>query len=386
MSDLLWVNKGGQLHLSQKQKNTIKDLPVGVYEVEQNMFGFHLGPVSDKFNFPYKIYGLENDLVKRVIKYYNNTTTGNLGLLLNGTKGTGKTVTAKIICNQLQLPVIIVPKYFEHVESFINSIPQDIIVFVDEYEKIYKESSELLTIMDGALSSRFRRVFILTTNNLYIDNNLIDRPSRVRYLKTYGSLSPEIVEEIVDDILIHKRFKNDCITFVSTLDIITVDIVKSIVNEVNIQEESPLDFKNVFNASTKKGKYKIFLEDTATKVVDLFMKNVKVSPRPLFGEHNNNAYLYIDNERIGKIIEVIDFNTLKVKVDEYEVEVENDVDELIEIQPKKTKGKSKTKVELKTPLNLPKGNLIFNIQEDFVYNDIYQYGTRRNFATQFDFE
>ena len=270
MSELVWVVKGGDFHLSEKQKNTIKKLEPAVYELQPNMFGFHLSPLYEKFEFPYKIYGLETDIIKRVLKYYFKTDSGNLGVLLNGVKGTGKTVTSKILCNSLNLPVVVVPRHMENAHNFINAIPQDIIVFVDEYEKIYNESNELLTIMDGALNAPYRRVFLMTTNNLYIDSNLIDRPSRVRYLKTFGNLSPDIVEEIVDDLLENKDFKQDCITFASTLEIITVDIVKSIINEVNIQEESPLNFKNIFNASTRKGKYKVFMEKDDK--VELFMK------------------------------------------------------------------------------------------------------------------
>lgn len=90
MSELLWVLKGGDYHLSEKQKNTQKKLEPGVYELQPNMFGFHLTPLSEKFEFSYKIYGLETDIIKRVLKYYFKTDTGNLGVLLNGVKGTGK--------------------------------------------------------------------------------------------------------------------------------------------------------------------------------------------------------------------------------------------------------------------------------------------------------
>lgn len=391
MSELLWVMRGGDFHLSEKQKNTFKKLEPAVYELQPNMFGFHLSPLSEKFEFSYKIYGLETDLVKRVLKYYFKTDSGNLGVLLNGVKGTGKTVTAKILCNSLNLPVIIVPSHFDNAHTFINSIPQDVIVFVDEYEKIYKESNELLTIMDGALNADFRRVFLMTTNNLYIDNNLIDRPSRVRYLKTFSNLSPDVVEEIVDDLLINKKFKDDCITFASTLEIITVDIVKSIINEINIQDESPFDFKNVFNASTRKGKFKIFTEIDGKP--ELLMKGAKISPRINFGDHCINSGFYINDDYIGRIKEVLDFSTIKVDVEEYESEENEPSDILLPIlsegdgdgsvKNKRTRRK-KTQVKMVTPLDLPKGDVIFTIQEDYSFNDMYKYGGRGAYSTAFD--
>lgn len=383
MSELVWVLKGGDYHLNEKQKNTIKKIEPAVYELQPNMFGFHLSPISERFEFPYKIYGLETDLIKRALKYYNNTDSGNLGILLNGVKGTGKTVTSKILCNELNLPVILVPRQYDNAQSFINSIPQDIIVFVDEYEKIYKDSHELLTIMDGAMNSQHRRVFLMTTNNLYIDPNLIDRPSRIRYLKTFGNLSPDVVEEIVDDVLIHKEFKDDCITFASTLEIITVDIVKSIINEVNIQEESPLTFKNVFNASVKKGKYKVFTE--IDNKVELFVKGAKVSPRINFGDHSIGSSFYINDVYVGSVKEVLDFNTVKVEIYEDEVEVEeNDtLEKLVEAatgqKPKRGRKTKKSRTEIKTPLDLPRGEINFVVQEDYSFNETYRYG-KRDFA------
>ena len=398
MSELVWVVKGGSFHLSEKQKNTFKKLEPAVYELEPNMFGFHLTPLSEKFDFPYKIYGLETDLVKRVLKYYFKTDSGNLGILLNGVKGTGKTVTSKILCNSLNLPVIVVPRHMENAHTFINAIPQDVVVFVDEYEKIYKESNELLTIMDGALNAPYRRVFLMTTNNLYVDTNLIDRPSRVRYLKTFGNLSPDVVEEIVDDLLINKKFKDDCITFASTLEIITVDIVKSIINEINIQEESPLNFKNIFNASTRKGKYKLFIDVNGQ--LEPFMKGVKISPRINFGDHSINSGFYINDSYIGRIQEVIDFNTIKVEVEEYEIEEDeteknsdsdsliSEIDSLNELvkrssNTKQTSGakrrvprnkKKEIKTKMVTPFHLPKGEVIITVQDDYSFNDVYKYG------------
>lgn len=67
-------------------------LPVGIYSI----------CLTDKFVFPYKMYGLQNEFIDHVIKTYH-ATEGNLGIMLTGTKGTGKTVTAKELANKLNL-------------------------------------------------------------------------------------------------------------------------------------------------------------------------------------------------------------------------------------------------------------------------------------------
>lgn len=269
------------------------------------------------------------------------------------------------------MPVILIPSGFSGAEDYINSIPQNIVVFIDEYEKIYRESHDFLTIMDGALNSIYRRVFLMTTNNLYIDSNLIDRPSRVRYLKTFDNLSTSIVAEIVDDVLKYPQFREDCILYISTLEIITVDIVKAIVNEVNIQEESPMVFKSVFNASVKKGKYKVFIEENNEMVP--VIRNCKISPRLNFGDRTTESNFYINDNYVGHILEVIDFNTIKVEI--AEIEVDDDEDDDIDEKPKRG-GKSKTQRKLVTPFNLPKGIVTIVVQEDYVYNDTYKYGKR----------
>jgi hypothetical protein len=283
-----------------------------VYNLNMDGLGrFYLSLVSDNFEFDYKIYGLEDKLIKRVCKTYNNTTR-NLGVLLNGLKGTGKTVTAKLISNSLEQPVIIVDKHLDGTHNFLNSIPQNITVFIDEYEKIFGDSSDMLTIMDGAMNSSYRRLFLLTTNQLYVDDNLIQRPGRIRYLKKFGDLTPEIVSEIVDDFLIHKQFRNECIEFASTLQCITVDIVKSVVQEVNIHEESPTEFQDVFNVQKVTGKYSINLK-TGDKYSKFIESTRNIYPRPDYKDGNIGDTFQIDGVYIGRIVKVINFNTVNVE-------------------------------------------------------------------------
>ena len=311
MNKKMWSDEGGRLYLTSPSKE-YKKLDNSVYTVGLDAFGrFYLSKVSDEFEFGHKIYGLERNLVNRVLKTYQSTQGGNLGILLNGLKGTGKTVTSKIISNELNQPTILVAMNKEGIGNFINAIPQDITVFVDEYEKIFGDSSTLLTIMDGAFNSIHRRVFIMTTNKLYVDENMIQRPGRIRYLKKFDNLSPEVVEEIVDDVLVHKRFKKECIEFVSNLETITVDIVKAVITEVNIHEEAPSAFQNVFNVKKLKGKYNVMLrEDDGT--LSEVAKSVAIYPKPNYNDEIVNYRFEIDGNTIGVISRVISWTTLEL--------------------------------------------------------------------------
>ena len=192
----VWNAEGKRLYLSHPSQEFEK-LDNAIYTVGIDDFGrFYLVKNSDGFTFNYKLYGLESDLINRIIKTYE-ATSGNLGVLLNGLKGTGKTVSSKVIATNLNQPIILVDSHIKGIHTFLNSISQNITIFIDEYEKVFGDSSAMLTIMDGALNSEFRRVFLLTTNELYVEKNLIQRPGRIRYLKKFEDLKPAVVEEIV---------------------------------------------------------------------------------------------------------------------------------------------------------------------------------------------
>lgn len=269
-------------------------LDKGVYSIELDpMTGqLYLERLQDDFKFGYKTYGIQQKFIDRVDKTYNNTN-GNLGILLNGVKGTGKSVTAKMLCNTLNLPVILITKAYKSIPDFINHIQQDVLILVDEFEKVFvsddygDNSTSLLTVMDGVLDNGTRRVFLLTTNSLRINENLLQRPGRIRYLKTFTDLDKDTIEMIVDDLLIHPELRDDTIAFISKLKIITVDIVKAIVSEVNIHNEPPTEFENVFNIEKQNDVYKAYVVNNETGE-KIFLRNIT--------ENNLNDLLDPDND------------------------------------------------------------------------------------------
>jgi len=307
----VWNAEGNSLYLSYPSSE-FEELENAVYTVGIDQYGrFYLSKVKDNFEFDYKIYGLERDLINRVVKTYA-ATNFNLGVLMNGLKGTGKTVSSKILANELGQPVILVGTNDKGLTTFLNAISQDITIFIDEYEKIFAESSVILTIMDGAMNSVYKRAFLLTTNKLYLDSNILQRPGRIRYLKTFENLNPNIVEEIIDDILVNKSNKMACINFISLLETITVDIVKSIVEECNIHNEFPDDFETVFNVTKLKGKFNVSIKEK-DNTYSLIAENVKTYPRPDFNDDVIGYSFSIDDKSIGTVGKVINQRTIEVE-------------------------------------------------------------------------
>jgi hypothetical protein len=78
---------------------------------------------------------------------------------------------------------------------------------------------------------------------------MIDRPSRIYYMKRFGNLSTDVIGEVVDDMLKYPDHRMDVLEYLSLLDIITIDIVKTVVGEVNRFNEPPSTFKAILNVT-----------------------------------------------------------------------------------------------------------------------------------------
>lgn len=261
MGKQIWLQDGNIFN--QGSATTVshpEGLPKGIYEVKLSMTGFYLSKIAESFTFDYKLYGLNQKFIDYVLKTYENTT-GNLGILLDGIKGSGKTVVAKELCNHLQLPVILVQSMGDDtndklIKYLSTTIDFDCIFFFDEYEKEFKDSSDVLSFMDGTYNSIYRKVFLLTTNELNVDSNLLGRPSRIRYKKSFGNLSEEVTREILNDILEDKTAIEKVIELAHSMNIITIDLIKAIATEINIHGAEALpDIKETFNIEFSKFSY-----------------------------------------------------------------------------------------------------------------------------------
>lgn len=281
MGKQIWLQDGNIF--SQGSATTVshpEGLPKGIYEVKLSMTGFYLSKIAESFTFDYKLYGLNQKFIDYVLKTYENTT-GNLGILLDGIKGTGKTVTAKELCNRLQLPVILVQSMGSDtndklIKYLSTAIDFDCIFFFDEYEKEFKDSSDVLSFMDGTYNSIYRKVFLLTTNELNVDPNLLGRPSRIRYKKSFSNLSEEVTREILNDILEDKTAIEKVVELTHSMNIITIDLIKAIATEINIHGAEALsDIKETFNIEFSKFSYLYKVIQVSHYSIEFTPENIK---------------------------------------------------------------------------------------------------------------
>ena len=257
-----WINNGG-VYFPIPGYSTIYSSPgTGVFQivVDPDTRRLGLGKISDTFEFNFKIYDLGcEDIFQRVITTWFSDSFirdgKNLGVIFNGLKGTGKTIAAKLLSNRLGLPVIVVSKPISGLLEFIQSLCFECIVLIDEAEKTFDDESETLLKMIDGVYNNSRKLYLLTTNELTVDENLLGRPGRIRYIKQFSNLTIKAVNDYIEDNLIDKSLRAQVVRILDKLSISTIDILKSLVEEANIYGDLPED--TFLNLPKSYGRYKI---------------------------------------------------------------------------------------------------------------------------------
>jgi hypothetical protein len=249
-----WAVNGSSFFASTRA-DKVKCLPAGVYEFKASLTGWWLDRTGDEFEFPFKVYNASQHIIDRVCKYWD-THGGNLGVLMNGLRGAGKTMTAQLLANKLirekNLPVLVVRSPVP-LQLIFNAVQQDMLVIFDEFEKTHSiengEQQQLLSTIDGMSRSSHSRLIIFTTNSERINENFKDRPSRIHYKFQFDKVADEVIDGLINDSLDADlmQYKLDILAFLSTRDICTIDIVKAVIAEVQAFRESPLQFENILN-------------------------------------------------------------------------------------------------------------------------------------------
>ena len=222
-----WVNEGGIYFPISGDTVLLKTPGKGVFNVVKsaNPMDARLGlqKVADTFEFNFKIYELGCDEMLRTIKKTWESDVfvrgeKNLGVIFNGLKGTGKTLSAKLLCNALDLPVVIVQYPYEGLVNFLQSLCFECIVFIDEAEKTFKKGEDddiLLRLIDGVYNQTRKFEF--------------------------SNLLPKAINDYLDDNLLQEYAdqRRSILNLVDLLEISTIDILKALVDEVNIHGQLP---------------------------------------------------------------------------------------------------------------------------------------------------
>lgn len=173
--------------------DTFDYLPCNYYTVNYSkQDGFYLEK-HDPFKIKQVLYGPHESKVEKIINSYKRIKT-NLGVILSGDKGLGKSLTARLLAKRLYddgYPIIIINQYIYGIAHFLHSISNDCVILFDEFDKLFKDrdiddeksanpQEELLSLFDGI--DEYHRLFIITANYIHkINEFFLNRPGRFQY-------------------------------------------------------------------------------------------------------------------------------------------------------------------------------------------------------------
>lgn len=342
---------GSQTWMRQTPENPNGLLNVQNYKLCMSLNGMFLSDYNS-FTLPSKLYGVSNieNITNRVLHTFH-ATNKNLGVLLSGLKGTGKSIQLKHIAQNSNMPVIIVDELFEGPQllSFIDSLPQSCVIVFDEFEKVYADRAEnnILSVLDGLSTSA--HIFVLTVNG-EVSEFMQSRPSRIRYLMNYSGLKQDTIKEIVNDRLDTKaaHHMNDLMTYFECFDDINLDTVVSLISEVNLYPNdkfdnivsifnlpNPLDQEYEFHIPTVA---LVYDKDTPTAVLNdikQFMSkngNMPYNYEHVLNDYFNETVLFFEKVRANfpeyvSIVDIALTTTKKFSISEfkYNCEISNNI-------------------------------------------------------------
>lgn len=308
------VESSGRLHLYGDDMQAYDQIPAGTYDIcFAKMTGFYLTRRPDMV-VDEKVYGVASEKAAKVMSTFK-VFTRNLGVILSGDKGIGKSLTAKMIAKtavDAGYPVILASEYTPGIASFIESITQEVMVLFDEFDKTFRKTGDenpqdtMLSLFDGTTTGK--KLFVVTCNQLTgLNDYLVNRPGRFHYhfrfdyptaddIRTYlhDKVNPEFYGEI-----------DDVINFATRVNV-NYDCLRAIAFELNLGSKfkDAIQDMNIIN-----------LDDVRYKVTFLHKdgsKDTREMCMDLFGEERcNSTYIYLPDGYDYRV----EFNTADVKYD-----------------------------------------------------------------------
>lgn len=250
-----FVQRGATFWPESNLNSTIFDkLPGGNYTVGCTPEGRFFLEKAEDFRNNTKIYGKTPKQAERIISTFF-ARSKNLGVLLEGEKGSGKSLLLRLLCERLatehSVPNLIItqPLCGEGFFKFLASINQECVISLDEFEKVYDEDAQevMLTLLDGVFPSK--KLFILTCNDHYrLNSHMRNRPGRIHYMISYKGLDMDFIREYCQDRLDDKSRIDEVANISSMFSAMNFDMLQAIVWEVNTYKEPVAEAMQMLNA------------------------------------------------------------------------------------------------------------------------------------------
>ena len=266
---------------------TYDKLPAKTFNIRFAMqAGFFLTEIPN-ITINEKVYGIHQQKLKKVITAFDKAER-NLGVILSGAKGIGKSLFAKMLVEEginLGYPVIIVDTYYPGIASYISSIEQEAFILFDEFDKTfsgkqdengtaYDPQTEMLSLFDGV--SQGKKLFIVTCNELKdLNGYMVNRPGRFHYHFRFEYPTPEAIREYLSDKGVDEDNIIKVISFSCKVPL-NYDCLRAIATELSFGEnfESAIADLNIINVSNEYYDITVVFNDgsklKSTRNIDMF--------------------------------------------------------------------------------------------------------------------
>jgi hypothetical protein len=286
-----FLKSGTRFNVSTKAALDLHEqLPPGNYTVKFDKMAncFYLEQIEN-FEIKGKVYGDTRRNADRILATFNDRTAST-GVMLNGEKGSGKTLLAKMLAvNAAEegVPTIVInaPWCGEEFNGFMQMIEQPTVILFDEFEKVYDndDQEKMLTLLDGVYPSK--KLFVLTCNDKWrVNGHMRNRPGRIFYMMDFKGLEQDFIIEYCEDNLKAKEHIQAICRIATLFDQFNFDMLKALIEEMNRYNETPQEAMKMLNARpefSSEARYKITLQPKGLDISDDKLESNEWQGNPL---------------------------------------------------------------------------------------------------------